>query len=296
MIQPKVSGQHFFTFREVSGLSSKIVDGSIIQAEILGNAKDGATLVRIGSETFTASGISTYIKGDTFTARISFSGNTVFLHPLAQPEGITVPDVFSRLGIVDSRISTFLVAFFQNIHSRLDGKTINGLEKLGQRFHGKEQRSAEALAILSERGIKADYETVDHLIRCIEGKSGKEDYDFLAFINAKKGQDRHWIIIPFEKKLGGLACSGSIRFLVDIPEQKYLETRMTCLLDNRAWEFDFNPIRCKFTVDPPFSSVIFTRFVVYLKCLLLASGIDTVSFYFPDENPVSDFQTVDLEI
>ncbi len=304
MIQNNVQNQLFFSFKGVSPLSSLVVPGSIVRVEILGKAAGGGTLVRIAGETFTASGVARFAQGETVNVRVSFSGNTVFLHPVGSPQSTVPPDVFARLGVNQGGTAAFLVSFFQKINARLDGNAINALSKLSSRFPLKEGRAAEAAAILSERGIEPSYEAVSRLVSAMEGKTGDgeggsegnaERY-FLSFINHKKGQELHWIIIPFNRVFADQQCSGSIRFLLDTAAGVHRETRITFLEGDRCWEFEVEGNICRFTAEPSFKSVNFDKFVVYLKSLLSAAGIADVSWHAGEDRGASLIQSVDLEI
>lgn len=304
MLSNNISGQTIFTFRGTQGLLRSVTPGSLVRVEILGNGSKGATFIRLAGQIFSANNIPGYAKGDIFQAKVSFSGNNVLLHPVSAQSANLPAEFLSRLGIENAEIATCLVSFFQKINARIDGRHINSLIKTASRFPGKEERAAEASAILAERGIEPLYETVTHLIKCIEGKTGNGDgdgngdteQDFLAFINHKKGQDRHWIVVPFSKMLSGVSCSGSVRFLVDIATGKPIETRLTCFEGIHCWEFTLSGNKCVFTSDPAFKPVNFEKFVLYLKSIFLKSGITEISSYILGANPASVPKFVDLEI
>lgn len=311
MIRTDIPSQSFFSFRGASVLSRLVASGSIVRVEILGKAPDGATLVRIAGKVFTAAGIGRMQSGDTLSARVQFTGNTVFLHPLTAPEAALTPDVFTRLGIAENPVAVTLITFFQKINARLDGKLINQLARTAARFPGKEGRAAEAAAILAERGIEPTDEAVGDVLDFLEGRRGygtgdsdgkqssggkPSDRDYVAFINHKKGHDRHWIIIPFSRTLSGSVCAGSVRFLIDTAGSQPVETRVTCSLKERIWEFEVIDGLCSFSSTPPFDAIIFEKFIVYLKESLVKSGISGVSWHTPGEiSPVLP-KSVNLEI
>jgi len=156
---------------------------------------------------------------------------------------------------------------------------------------------------------------VDRLLRCMEGysggylpdgdrtdepdgngRNGDDDRNFLSFVNQKKGQDRHWVVIPFRRTFSGYECSGSVRFLLDVGTNRCLETRVSFFGQNMGWDFEIAGTSCRFTSNPSFKSVVFDKFVVYLKSLLTEIGIPDVSWYFPDKQPVSVTGPVDLEV
>ncbi len=308
MIRTDASGLPFISLGRSSALNRAIVPGSVVRVDIVGKQAGRDTLVRIAGHVFTASGLAGQEVGESFRARVSFTGDTIYLQPLPSESTTLPPDIFERLGLVENNNSAFLVVFFQKIGARLDGRTMNSLVRLASRFPGREQRAVEAAAILSERGIEPTFDSVERLIRCIEGRSGMgtsdegndgtndKDRDFTAFVNQKKGCERHWIILPFRKVVSGQACSGSVRFLLDIPSGTCLESRITFIADKNEWEFELSKSSCQFTANPPFKSVIFDKFVVYLRSLFSDFGISDISWKYPDtiQNPVTG--SVDVEI
>lgn len=296
MIQANFPGQPLLSIRGTAALSALVAPGSAVRVEILGTAKGGGNLVRIAGQTFTASGVSRFAAGQTFTARIRFSSGTVYLHQLSSPGESAPGGALPRLDVGETRTASFLVSFFQKMNARLDERTINPLVRLASRFPLKEQRAAEAGAILSERGIEADFASVERMVRCIEGTTDASDRDFLSFVNHKKGQDRHWIVIPFSRTAGGQRLAGSVRFLVDTASSRHLETRITCFEGNRCWDFELGKDVCNFTADPAFKPVNFEKFVVYLRGILGKSGIEKVCSYLPGDAPDPLVQAVDLEI
>jgi hypothetical protein len=282
----------------------------------------GTVRVAIGSEVYTATGIANLRSGDTFDVRIRFSQNTVFLDRVA-PFGATIEHtVFTALGLPQTPISSFLVTFFTQIGSRVEPQTIRNIMKLASRFHGKEIHAAEAAAILSERGIAINDETVSLVVDLIEGKSfgdepegnqGSEKRQYsesheysphakrsgralCAFVNQKKGSCFHWVIIPFNRPFANTRCSGSIRFLLDTETGKTVETRISFYERLHMWEFSIKDRTCAFTANPGFSSVEFGKFVVYLKGVLPRSSVSDVVWYLAGESPKTMLKSIDLEI
>lgn len=304
MIRPDTPEQFLYSLKGVSSLSRLVPDGSVVSIEIIGKEPSGGTQVRIAGKIITAQGIPGLNPGDILKVRVSFSGTTIFLHPLNFKKETTISNFSGRLGLPETEVSEYLISFFQNIHARLDQRFLNPLIRLTARFPGKEKHAAEAAAILSERGIEPSFESVSHLLDAIEGRSNTEssdengfsERDFLSFINHKKGQERHWIIIPFKRVIEGCACSGSIRFLIDTRNLSHIETRITYIENAHTWDFSISDGVCQFTANPPFKSVIFEKFVIYLKDILLKSGITGVTYYLPGVKTQSLIKPVDLEI
>ena len=73
---------------------------------------------------------------------------------------------------------------------------------------------------------------------------------FLSFVNAKKGSDLHWVVIPFSVILSGRSCCGSVRFLLDLERSCVRETRITCLDGMRCWDFTLAEGTCVYDATP----------------------------------------------
>lgn len=296
MIQSSTTGSLFFTFNGTTELTKTVPSGSLVRVEILGSVSGGRTLVKIAGHIFSATGLKLFKDGEILNARIRFSGTTVYLHSVS-PKMIQVSStVFSRLGIEKTQVSSFLIAFFQKINARLDAKNIVALSKIVSRFPGKEIRAAEAATLLFERGIEGTFESVARLIRAIEGNLEDGDRDFLAFVNHKKGQKNHWIIVPFKQLIGDHMCSGSIRFLLDTETMKFLEARITIFENSRCWDFILDRDTCSLTASQLFKPVQQEKFVVYLKSVLQKFGIFDVFWYSSDNDDSSVIQSVDMEV
>jgi hypothetical protein len=234
----------------------------------------------------------------------------VLLTPLTDdlPAAPSGDSPFQRLGLPETPITAALIAFFRSINVRLDPSLVRGIAALAARFPGREARAAEAAAILAERGIEPDEESVARLLSCLEGTSGlpggegftgegsgagaEESGDqnsaqgdphsgksrrFLSFINAKKGSDFHWVIVPFAVALAGRPCRGSVRFLLDLARGMVTETRITVLDGRRTWDFDLSGGSCAFGAVPGFDGVQSERNRVYLLKALERAGIRAVT-------------------
>lgn len=304
-------GVHSFRVRGANSLSPDLKPGSVVRVTVLEALRDGTMRIMIGGRTLTAAGLQDRLPGSVFDARISIADNTVLITPVAREIDAGLPGFFSSLGIPETPVSASLVSFFRSINMRLDSETLRSIMKTASRFRGRELRAAEAAAILVERGIEADDNTVSRMIDLMEGRAGLVnddgsdnggsegaggERDFCAFVNQKKGRDLHWIVVPFSRNLGGRNCTGSVRFLLDLAGEKTVQTRVTLVDGERSWDFSIEGSACLFTSKPAFASVVFEKLVVYLKRQLTNSGIVTVSWHDPETGEHADIKSVDLEI
>lgn len=120
--------------------------------------------------------------------------------------------------------------------------------------------------------------------------------DYVAFINHKKGHERHWIVVPFSRELGGRVVSGSIRCMIDLASGRCLETLMTANDGEREWDFDLSGSKCEFRANPPFTPVKNGEFALYLRDILASTGYTEV--YPADfvEDFARDIPAIDLEV
>ena len=312
MIRTESSATISFTVRSAMELSRELKPGTIVRVTVLSASPDGTLRVRIGDRTYNAAGMRDMRAGESFDVRIRYSDNAVILTPVSSALAEIRPDFFSSLGVPETPVSVYLVSFFRQINAQLLPETLRAIMKVASRFPGKELRAAEAAAILAERGIKIEDDTVAKMIRIIEdgygsansGDAGKEmdnpedslARDFCTFVNHKKGHSLHWIIIPFRKVFSGVTCTGSVRFLLDAEKNKTVETRVTFIESMRNWKFSINKGVCSFTSEPDFTAVVFDKFVVYLMGLLEKTGITAGQWLESGQKPDLVTKSIDLEI
>jgi hypothetical protein len=317
----------YFTLRNSAALARDLVPGSVVRVSVLAALGDGTFRVSVEGRELVAAGMRGLHPGLSFSARVLvenglFALSPVLDSPVELPAG-TSP-LFADLGIPETPVSTFLVSFFRTIEMKLDPALLRSIMKTAARFPGRELRAAEAAAILSERGISADDESVSELLDLIEGRfepSGagrdgggpgeSEDRPentresvnhaerrraFCSFVNQKKGCNLHWVILPFSEDFAGRHCSGSVRFLVDLAACRTSETRVSFFEGLRCWDFTVAGKSCQFTAKPEFSPVVFGEFIVYLKCLMEKAGIERVSRQDGESGSLSSIKSVNLEI
>jgi hypothetical protein len=310
MIQPDRAFREIVRLTGTGGIAGTLRDGELVRVEVLAGSSPGRVRVRLAGSVVSASDIRGVSPGDVFRARVRLTAGAVLLTPLTDdlPAAPSGDSPFQRLGLPETPITAALIAFFRSINVRLDPSLVRGIAALAARFPGREARAAEAAAILAERGIEPDEESVARLLSCLEGTSGlpggegftgegsgagaEESGDqnsaqgdphsgksrrFLSFINAKKGSDFHWVIVPFAVALAGRPCRGSVRFLLDLARGMVTETRITVLDGRRTWDFDLSGGSCAFGAVPGFDGVQSERNRVYLLKALERAGIRAVT-------------------
>lgn len=291
MIQPDRAFREIVRLSGTGVLSGILRDGEVVRVEVLGGSSPGRVRVRLAGSVVNASDIRGVSPGDVFRARVRLASGAVLLTPLTDDPPVAPRDdsPFQRLGLPETPITANLIAFFRSINARLNPALVRGIASLAARFPGREPRAAEAAAILAERGIEPDEESVAHLLSCMEGAAALADGEgsdgddsgksrrFLSFINAKKGSDFHWVIVPFSVALADRPCRGSVRFLIDLAKGTVSQTRVTCLDGRRTWDFELTGASCAFGAVPGFDSVHSERNQVYLLKALESAGIRAVT-------------------
>ncbi|HNY17777.1 MAG TPA: hypothetical protein PKL75_10010 [Treponemataceae bacterium] len=302
MIQPDRAFREIVRLTGTGGIAGTLLDGETVRVEVLGGSSPGRVRIRLAGSVVSASDIRGVSPGDVFRARVRLTSGAVLLTPLTDDPPVAPRDdsPFLRLGLPETPINAQIIAFFRSINARLDPALVRGIASLAARFPGREARAAEAAAILAERGIEPDEESVARLLSCMEGASALADGEgsdgkgsgdsagengersgksrrFLSFINAKKGSDLHWVVVPFAVTLAERACRGSVRFLLDLAQGTVTQTRVTCLDGKRTWDFELSGASCAFGAVPGFDGVHSERIRVYLLKALERAGIRAVT-------------------
>lgn len=330
MIHPDRAFREIVTLSGTDGAAHRFRDGEVVRVEVLEGSSSSRVRIRVAGKVVTASDIRGVTAGDTFRARVSFSSGSILLTPLTNDDlslAVHGNSSANLLGLPDNAVTARLIAFFRSLGAKLDPVLLKGLSSLAARFPGREARAAEAAAILAERGIEPDENSVARLLACMEGSaSGSEASEaghggrfsgysgdngdrgdrggpgsesgpgsdgtgglgaddagsfgdakrFLSFVNAKKGSDLHWVVIPFSVILSGRSCCGSVRFLLDLERGCVRETRITCRDGVRCWDFTLLDGTCVYDVTPESEAVPDAEIQLYLRKALEGSGIKQV--------------------
>lgn len=287
-----------FSISGITDLSKFPVDGKNVLVSVLEKISTGSMRIRIAGKTLVASGMNSFAPGDIFTASVRYSGSTLFLHPLpiASESGI---DIFTRLEVPETPITSFLISYFQSANYRLDSAVFRSILSIVARFPQREKRAAEAAAFLILHGIEPNDRLVLLVMEAIEGRSGGDDpteRDILSFINQKKEHERHWVLFPFKRTVANRILTGSIRFLVDTAIDLVVKTAVTVNDGKQLWEFTLEDNSCVYRYTPPLETVIDSKIAVYLKEMLEAVGINTVSSEFLAGKTGSSYSGIDVEI
>ncbi len=299
-----------------------LADGATVDVEVLARASDGAIRVRVGGKILVAASSGLFEPGDAFQARVRLARDAVFLDPAKGPAAAR-SSVLARLSLPDTGDAAFLVRFFARSLLKLDSVQCRALLSVSSRFPGRERRAVEAAAILESHGLRSDDETVSMLMDAIEGRpfpgetdgdgsrGGKREgkdaepdagdgakrrlRDFVAFVNHKKGHERHWIVIPFTREIAGATVQGSVRCMIDLATSRCLETLVTVNDGERVWDFDLFGVRCDFRANPPFAPVKNGEIAVYLRGILEMVGYTDVCYQDFSSAASREIPAVDLE-
>jgi hypothetical protein len=303
-------GQFYFPVRGSAGGMPALRDGATVDVEVIAPAREGGIQVRIAGRVLLAAGNGNVSPGATLAMRVSVVDGTVFLRPLSRPSQ-TAASMLAELGLPESPVSSFIVSFLGASGVRFDPGKMRLYLKLAARFPGREEAAAEAAVLLDRSGIGPTETAIARLLLLFDGESGfsasdgrrsgenaddGNDRDLLRAINRKREDGRQWIVIPFVKDIEYRRFIGSVRFLVDLDTRATVETRVTVKDGDRRWAFILADGTCRFTANPPFGSVVLEKFVVYLKSILMPSGVTSVAWDTSGGAAVPGFPRVDLEI
>ena len=284
-------------------------EGATLDVEVVSRSSDGTLRVRVAGRILTAAALGAFEPGDAFAATVRRSRGEVFLDPVRNPASARA-GFLARLGLPDTPAASSLVLFFERSLYKLDTALCRSLLALASRFPGREKRAAEAAALLETHGLRADEESVALLMDAIEGPGPRGDTDardtdddgaqrrtreFLAFLNHKKGHERHWIVVPFTRDVGGRAVRGSLRCMIDLATSRCVETILTINDEGRVWDFNLTGARCEFRANPPFSPVKNGEIAVYLRNILASAGYTEVRAYDSVGDFARSFPAIDLE-
>lgn len=295
MIQFEPTSGTRFSLSGITDFSAFPADGQTARVRVLEPAGDGWLRIQLGGKTLVARGMKGFAPGSEFSARISYSGTTVYIQPLSLSGE---PDIFARLDIPQNPVSSLLLSFFQTSQYRLDSALFRSILSLSSRFPGREKRAAEAAAMLVLQGIEPDDQLVSLFMDIIDGEAGGTDAgerDVLAFINQKKGHERHWLTFPFKRAVHGRILTGSLRFLVDTALESMLRTVLTVNDGKRRWEFVLEDHCCTYMNDPANDTVIAGKIEVYLKEAFAGTGITGV-LHSSGNTDGSGYSGIDVEI
>ena len=266
----------------LSGSSSKsssfsFRSGETVKVDVLGSDSSGKLLLKIGGKTIAATGMKHFQSGDVFQAKVVLSGSTVFLQPLSEFINPS-PSLLIQLGLPNTPLHQYVLNFLQGLQVRLIPEKIHNFVRIAAKFPGKEKEAAKAVAILDEKDIELSEKNILVYISAIEGRLLKDDRDFIAYVNKKSGSSRHWIVLPFQKRIVNTDYRGSVRFLLDLSSSKTIETAITFISDDLHWEFSLNSEKCICSTDPLLNSVLADSVIGYLKEILAEFNILDISF------------------
>ncbi len=291
-----------------SGSTSSLRDGSTVELEVLGPAKDGGSTIRVGGKNLTAVGIGNLPTGVRIPARVSLEGGTVFLRILASRSEIGARATLAELSLPATPLALRLVDSMRQLQLRMDPSRMRSLMRAAARFPGREGEAAEAALILVEAGLDPDEATIDELLSMIagEGRPGGERQSrdeqrrgeqrspgerdsrggkrraLAERLNVPNGKERQWMVYPYNRDIAGKPCTGSVRFLVDRSSRSTVETRVFFDDGSRSQLFSLKGASCDFYASPSFLPAKADDFIVYLGKALMNFGTRNVEYRNPD--------------
>lgn len=315
----KVTAGNSATAGTGAGEKPALRDGSVVELEVLGPAKDGGTAIRVGGKNLNAVGIGNLPMGVLIPARVSVENGTVFLRVLASRSDISARATLAELSLPATPLALRLVDSMRLLHLRMDPTRMRNLLRVASRFPGREGEAVEAALILAEAGLDPDDASIGDLLSMIAGDAGdgqnsrgdqrsrdeqnpsdeqrsrgERQRGLAARLNAPNGRDRQWMVYPYEREIAGKRCLGSVRFLIDRTAMTTVETRVFFDDGVRLQRFSLEGDKCGFFATPPFLPAKADDFIVYLSKALSSFGILNVEHRDP-EATIGGPSRVDLE-
>ena len=166
------------------GYKTTLREGSSVLVRVLKNNGGGRFTVSFAGSRFSVSSDRALNPGDVFKATVALSKDgTVLLKPESFLTSGSLPEnplasLFQTLNIPFDEISTKLFSFMQQLGVKIDRNFILRARDIASRFPGKESAAAEIAALLLEKGIEPDVQTVKKLLVLAEGAtdSSEEKY------------------------------------------------------------------------------------------------------------------------
>lgn len=202
-------------------------EGSFVFVRVLDKKADGTYTVSFAGQRFSVSADKALRPGDSFPAKLTTDGKRIILLPdsskrdiisqnsenhniakMSDMSNLEVEQYFATLGLASDELSKRIVSFMQLMWVKINPEKAAFIREMALKFPGREEKAAEAISILEDKGIPVTEENIEKLMLMIEGSSSA-DNEFTAGVNALSGE-KNWIIIPYEytgeKSFHGSAC------------------------------------------------------------------------------------------
>ena len=263
-----------------NGIKSQFLkNGSQVLVRVLSQLPNGKYEGSVAGVRINFSSNKPLLPGTSFTANVIAKNGVIQLVPKQtgsiQPQNQQNPlqnqfqlqnnilqnenlaSLLSSLGLPADSLSVNLLQQMQQLEMKFDLSLLGKIRNLALRIKGKEKLASQLLMILAEKGLEADKESLEKLLKELFGdfeneenhqkaeQDEKNDYELLNDFNSKKGK---WYFLPFEiinlsqiaeQKLG----KGLIKLLYNGDNSKLLMTNLDCTYNNKNYLFNlfFDP-------------------------------------------------------
>lgn len=157
--------------------SSSLENGSRVFVRVLEDLGGGKYQVSFGGNRFNVSSKNVLLPGQSFKAQILLQKEAVTLIPenrenlaaesTVKNTSLLEQELFS-LGLGNDGITLKLLQFMQQSGLKIDKSIMNRAALLAKKFPGKEKKAAEIAALLLEKGIDGDENTIQALLSLLD--------------------------------------------------------------------------------------------------------------------------------
>jgi len=157
--------------------SSSLENGSRVFVRVLEDLGGGKYQVSFGGNRFNVSSKNVLLPGQSFKAQILLQKEAVTLIPenrenlaaesTVKNTSLLEQELFS-LGLGNDGITLKLLQFMQQSSLKIDKSIMNRAALLAKKFPGKEKKAAEIAALLLEKGIDGDEDTIQALLSLLD--------------------------------------------------------------------------------------------------------------------------------
>ena len=222
-----------------AGVGRQILqNGSQVLVRVISDRGGGKYEGSVAGVRVNISSARTLKPGDTFTATINTKDGTIYLNPkdaavaamtmsFTQVQETALMEYLAASGLPSDSISVSVLQILKQMGQKIDAGMLVKLRSLALRFTRKEKSAAELLSIISEKGIEASEEEINHLLMLLEAGSddnnnhAPEQNQGKKLLNKINSTSGAWYLLPFELvQLPDIVTGrGCIRLLMDCSKQ-----------------------------------------------------------------------------
>lgn len=249
--------------------------GDIVSAKIVSLHSDGKARIFFNGSVFEGTVLGNLKDGTLLKMQVVIQGEKIFLVPLEEQTEtgfVKQSNFFTELGLPQGELSSAILSFLMASESGLTGNSASKIFSFLRNTKNDKKKAAFSAGLLENKGIELkeeifkkvysalfgedskDFEdgnfekkagdeqhtvTVKaELKNCSEDAKDKEDQNAIfELLNHKRSGSLHWLVLPFEKKLGTVQTTGTLAVLLDLNLKTCRRIAVHCNTENEKWIF-----------------------------------------------------------